>query len=122
MRNEKTIRPRNRDAAVRVGGSVTGRRSAPVTRVAALALLLGAAAPAAAGTRVFIGGAFGFPGPYAYPGGYYPYPYAYPYPYPAYPGVGYGGAPPAGWVPGHWEWRYDPAGRRYQAWIPAHLE
>ncbi len=37
------------------------------------------------GTRVFIGGSFGFP--YYYPYGYYPYPYygyPYAYPYPAY--------------------------------------
>ena len=37
------------------------------------------------GSRVFLGGYFGFP--YYYPYGYYPYPYYYPYsdPYPYYP-------------------------------------
>ena len=39
------------------------------------------------GSRVFIGGYFGFP--YYYPYGYYPYnypyPYSYPYAYPSYP-------------------------------------
>jgi hypothetical protein len=75
--------------------------------------LLGAAAPASAHTRVFIGGVFGVPAPYPY---YYP---AYPTPYPW--GV-YPAPPPPGFAPGHWEWRYDAWGRRYQVWIPPHLE
>ena len=119
MRDEKTTSERNRSRTARVGGHVTARPSVPGALVGGLALaLLSVAAPATAGTRVFIGGAFGVP--YGYPGYYAPY--AYPYPYPVYPGVGYGGTPPPGWVPSRWEWRYDAAGRRYQAWIPAHLE
>jgi len=74
-------------------------------------LLLGSARPASARVHVFVGGAVGFP---AYP---YPYPYYYPYavPYPAYE------VPPPGWVPGQWEWRYDPSGRTYRVWVPPHL-
>ncbi len=69
-------------------------------------LLMGPARPASAHVRVFVGGAVGFP--------VYPYPYYYPYaPYPE--------VPPPGWEPGRWEWRYDPWGRPYRAWIPPHL-
>ena len=87
------------------------RRRAGVMGAALLSLfLLGAARPASAHVRVFVGGAIGFP---VYP---YPYPYYY-YPYPApYPEV-----PPPGWAPGHWEWRYDPWGRPYRVWVPPHL-
>jgi hypothetical protein len=84
----------------------------------AAALVMSAAAPAAArvGVGIYVGGpAWGYPAPY----GGYPYPYYAPYapPYPsAYPYV-----PPPGWVPGRWEWRYDPWGRRYRVWVPPHL-
>jgi len=79
--------------------------------------LMGVAAPhvAQARVRVFVGGAIGVPFP-AYP---YPYPYYY---YPPAPYLGPYEAPPAAWVPGHWEWRYDPWGRRYRAWVPAHIQ
>jgi hypothetical protein len=81
--------------------------------LAALLVLL-STAPASARVRVYIGGAFGYP--YAYPAYAYPY-YAYPpYPYGVTPAV-----PPPGWAPGHWEYRYDPYGRRYRAWVPPHL-
>ena len=82
--------------------------------IAAALLMVSIAAPAAARVHVFVGGAFGVP----------VYPYAYPYPYPYYYAPAYPGpvAPPAPWVPGHWEWRYDQWGRRYRAWVPAHLE
>jgi hypothetical protein len=80
--------------------------------------LLSVAAPAGARVRVFVGGAIGVP---AYPYPYYPYYpyYGYPAPYAVEP---YPTAPPAAWVPGHWEWRYDPSGRPYRAWVPAHLQ
>jgi len=84
--------------------------------VAALVLILllgGAAAPASAHVRIFVGGVLGFPG-YAYP---VVYPYAVPYPYVAYPAF-----PPPGWVPAHWEWRYDRWGRPLRVWVPAHLQ
>jgi hypothetical protein len=88
--------------------------------VAAALLVLSGAAPVSAHGRVVIGAGIGFPVyayPYAYP---YPYPYYYSYPYvgPS-PWVDY--APPPGWLPGQFEWRYDPSGRRYRAWVPAHL-
>ena len=84
------------------------------TAALVLVLLVGAAAPAAAHVDVFVGGAFGFP---AYPAPYYyGCVYTAPYPYVAYPGL-----PPPGWVPGHWEWRYDAWGRAVQVWMPAHL-
>jgi hypothetical protein len=90
-------------------------RGARWTAAAALLGLLGAAAPTSAHSRVFIGGVVGFPGPYAYP--YYYGPYPAPAPWGAYPAP-----PPPGFAPGHWELRYDPWGRPYQAWIPPHLE
>ena len=94
-----------------------GVRWPKAAAIGALVVLLGAAAPAAAGTRVFIGGTIGVPFysyPYAYP---YPYQYAYgPYYYPYVPA-----APPAAFDPGHWEWRYDAWGQPYQAWVPPHL-
>ena len=72
------------------------------------------AAPAAARVRVFVGGAVGVPAwGYPYPPPYYYYPpYAVPYE---------AGPPPPGWEAGHWEWRYDPSGRRYRVWVPPHL-
>jgi len=73
--------------------------------------LLGSSRPAGAHVRVFVGGAVGLP-VYVYPYPYYSYPYVS---YPAYE------VPPPGWAPGHWEWRYDPWGRRYRAWVPSHL-
>jgi hypothetical protein len=89
-----------------------------------LALGLAAASPAEAGVRVFVGGVFGYPGPYAY----YPYPYVYPYPYAypyavpvPYPYVAYPEVPPPGWVPGRWEWQRDAWGRPIQVWVPPHL-
>ena len=75
------------------------------------AVLLSAVAPASGHPRVFVGGVLGFPAPYAYP--HYD---------PAYPGLAYPDPPALGWVPGHWEERYDPWKRPYQAWIPPHLE
>ena len=85
---------------------------------AAFALLaVSAAAPAEAHVRVFVGGAVGVPAwGYPYPPPYYYYsPYAVPY------SLEYPGPPPPGWEPGHWEWRYDGAGRRVRAWVPPHL-
>jgi hypothetical protein len=86
----------------------------------AAVVLLGTAAPAAGGARVFIGGTVGVP--------IYSYPYAYAYPYPYYPYAPYyyppayvPAPPPPAFEPGHWEWRYDPSGRPYQAWVPSHL-
>jgi hypothetical protein len=79
-----------------------------------LTLVVGAAAPRAAEAhgRVFIG-----IGPvYSYPY-YYPPPVFFPYPAPVWtPDV-----PPPGWAPGHWERRYDHAGRPYDVWVPPHL-
>ena len=93
-------------------------KRAACVAVLAVALVLSAAAPVRAHVGVFVGvgPGWGYPGPYpyAYP---YPYPYYAPYPY-AYPAA----VAPPGWVPGRWEWRYDPWGRRYRAWIPAHLQ
>ena len=80
--------------------------------VLVLAVLLCAPAPAEARARVFVGGYVGVPF-YAYPA---PYPYWTPYPYVAAPEV-----PPPGWVPGHWEWRYDAEGRPFRVWVPGHL-
>lgn len=85
--------------------------------IAALALVLGVGTfrPASADVHVSVD----IPWPYPYPYPYvYPYPYAYPvlYPYPVYPA-----SPPPGWVPGHWERRYDAAGRPINVWIPPHL-
>jgi hypothetical protein len=91
--------------------------------IVAMALVLSSVAPAAAHGRVVVGLGFGYPA-YAYPYAY-PYPYYYPYPYPyayaaPYPGVDY--VPPPGWIPGHWERRYDQSGRSYRAWVPGHLQ
>ena len=83
--------------------------------VAALVETFGTAAPAHAHTRVFIGGAFGFPGYPAYPYSYYPYAYpVYPYPYSD-------AVPPPGWDPGHWERRQNRWGRWVEVWVPSHL-
>ena len=82
--------------------------------VLAVALVMSAAAPARAhvGVGVYVGGpVWDYPAPYPY---YAPYPPPYPAAYPY-------AVPPPGWVSGHWEWRYDPWGRRYRAWIPPHL-
>ncbi len=76
------------------------------------AAVLSAAAPAAAHVRVFVGGVVGAPWPHPYA----PYYYYPPSPYPPLPE-----SPPPGWVPGHWELRYDAWGRPYRAWIPPHL-
>ncbi len=86
-------------------------RRVGVTAALVAALLMGSALPASARVRVFVGGAVGLPYPYPYP--YYYPPYA---PYPSYEVL------PPGWVPGHWEWRYDPRGGRYRAWVPSHLD
>jgi hypothetical protein len=101
---------------MRVAGDVTRHSWLRAAAPSALALaLVSGSAPASAHTRVFIGGPFGFPVPYAYPHYYDPYPVPY-------PSVAYPAPPPPGWAPGHWELRYDPWGRPYQAWIPPHLE
>ncbi|MFI5396175.1 MAG: hypothetical protein ACHQ9S_11645 [Candidatus Binatia bacterium] len=107
------------------------RRPRRLGRTLALAafslVLLGVfAAPARAHVHVFVGGAFGVP---IYPYPYIrPYPYVSAYPYPAYPVYnGYAligppaGIPPPGWVRGHWAWRHAGWGRRFRAWVPAHL-
>jgi hypothetical protein len=86
-------------------------------------LLLAAAVPASAHTRVFIGAGFGVPA-YGAPYAYAPYGYPYAYPYPYYGGYYYGGGygvPPPGWEPGHWEWRRDAGGRSIQVWTPPYL-
>ena len=114
MSDKKTIRRRNPPGYVRVARIVTARAA---TILGLGVLLLSMPAPASAHARVFVGGVFGFPGPYPYP---YAYPYYYPYPAP-YPWA-YPDTPPPGWVPGRWEWRSDQWGRRYPAWIPAHLQ
>jgi len=77
-------------------------------------LLTCSVAPAAAHTRVFIGGVIGVPS-VVYP---YPYPLAYPSPYVVY---GPPEVPPPGFEAGHWEWRTDPYGRPLQVWVPSHL-
>jgi hypothetical protein len=77
-----------------------------------VAMLVGAARPADARVRVFVGGTVGFPVyPYPYPAYYGPYPY---------PWIGYD-VPPPGWVPGQWELRYDRWGRPARVWVPSHL-
>ena len=102
--------PRNRDRARVLRSRVWVSRRVGVTAAIVATLLVGSAIPASARVRVFVGGAVGLPYPYPY---YYYPPYA---PYPSYE------VPPPGWVPGHWEWRYDPRGRRYRAWVPQHLD
>jgi len=93
---------------------MTGRGALLGAVVLAVAIM-GAAAPARAHVRVFVGGAFGFP--------VVPYPYPYAYPYYGYPAPYPGGVdvPPPGWVAGHWAWWYDHSGRRFRVWIPPHL-
>ena len=92
--------------------------------IAAVGLLLAVAGPvrrADAGVqiRITLGPPVYVP-PYAYPTpAFYPY---YPYPYYVAPPVAVCPAPPPpGFVPGHWETRYDPWGRPVSAWVPAHL-
>jgi hypothetical protein len=82
-----------------------------ISGAAALVLF---ATPAAARVRVFVGAGVPYP---LHPYYYYP-PY---WAYPPYPYVAPSAVPPPGWVPGHWEWRYDAAGRRYRVWVPPHL-
>ena len=92
------------------------RRFLTVLGMLLLALVVGAAAPRAAGAhgRVFIGIGPVYSHPY-----YYPPPPFLPYPAPiwaATPAV-----PPPGWDPGHWERRHDRGGRPYDVWVPPHL-
>ena len=92
------------------------RRFLTVLGMLLLALVVGAAAPRAAGAhgRVFIG-----IGPVYSPPYYYPPPPFLPYAAPiwaATPAV-----PPPGWEPGHWERRHDRGGRPYDVWVPPHL-
>jgi hypothetical protein len=82
----------------------------------ALGLLGVVAMPASAHVRVFLG--FGLP-PYPYPYAYAPVP-APPCYAPFLPFVAYG-APPAGWVRGHWAWGVGLGGRRVRVWVPPHL-
>lgn len=94
------------------------RRTRWLVALALLALLLWSPARAGAHVRVFVGAGFGVP----YPAYAYPYPYAYPYTYPYSPPVYYREpVPPPGFVPGHWESRWDPYGNRIRVWVPAHL-
>jgi hypothetical protein len=119
MPHEKTINPRNPKAARRVAGHVTGPGAyRGAAMVALVLLLLSVAAPALAHGRVFVGGVFAFPAPYA---PYYgPYSWSW-YPAPV-PWATYPTPLPPGWVAGRWERRYDQSGRPYQAWVPPHLQ
>jgi len=108
---------RNSSARSVLRRTMSPRRTA-LAGVVALVLVLLVSGPAHAGAHVgvVIGvPAWGYPSAYDPPYPYYP-PYAY---YAPYPGP-YGVTPP-GWVPGRWEWRYDPWGRSYPTWVPAHL-
>src|SRR5713101_7594520 len=98
--NRPTPRSRPSGGRVRCGAGIA---------VLVLMLVSILAMPASAHVRVFVGGVIGLPG-YSYP---YPYgSYVYP-PYPHYaPYPVSGGAPPCGWVRGHWVWRHDAGGRR----------
>jgi hypothetical protein len=90
-------------------------RYGSLAALALAAFVLLAPGRAAAHVGVFVG---------AYPGYAYPYGYPYPYAYPYYPAPYYytEPTPPPGFVRGHWEWRTDGYGRRYPAWVPAHLD
>jgi hypothetical protein len=101
--------------------AIQGHRRGIGVGALALTILVMVGAPSArAHVGVFVGGSWGYPGPYRY----YPY-YSYvPYPYdayPSYPWVAPPAVPPPGWVPGHWERRYDARGRYINVWIPEHL-
>ena len=95
------------------------RRSLGLLGMLLLALFVGAVAPctAKAHSRVFIGIGPAYPDPY-----YCPPPLFFPYPAPVWAAAPAApDVPPPGWVPGHWERRYDRAGRPYDVWVPPHL-